>query len=162
MSRLDPKTGDIESYNASHGLQANEFNLGAHYRSPSGELFFGGINGLNAFFPETLVDNPHAPLLALTDFKIFEESVVPSPEAPLTEPIATAASHALSHHQNDLSFDFVGLHFSDRAQKRYQFKLDNYDEDWRPVRTQLPRKVPSNEPFPWMPPPPKPAVSPTA
>ncbi len=32
----------------------------------------------------------------------------------------------------------------------------------RPVSTQLPRKVPSSEPLPWMPPPPKPAVSPTA
>ena len=32
----------------------------------------------------------------------------------------------------------------------------------RPVSTQLPRKVPSSEPLPWIPPPPKPAVSPTA
>ena len=32
----------------------------------------------------------------------------------------------------------------------------------RPVRTQLPRNVPSSEPMPWMPPPPKPAASPTA
>ena len=32
----------------------------------------------------------------------------------------------------------------------------------RPVRTQLPRNVPSREPMPWIPPPPKPAASPTA
>ena len=31
----------FESFNASDGLQADEFNLGAYYRSQSGELFFG-------------------------------------------------------------------------------------------------------------------------
>ena len=32
-------------YDVSHGLQSNEFNLGAHFASPSGELFFGGVGG---------------------------------------------------------------------------------------------------------------------
>ena len=36
------------------GLQGNEFNGNATFKSNSGELFFGGINGLNAFYPEEI------------------------------------------------------------------------------------------------------------
>ena len=38
----------------SDGLQSAEFNFGAWHQSPSGELFFGGVNGFNAFVPDRL------------------------------------------------------------------------------------------------------------
>ena len=54
LSCLDPRTGQFTNYGVSDGLQASEFNFGAWYQSPSGELFFGGINGFNAFLPDRL------------------------------------------------------------------------------------------------------------
>ena len=58
LARLDPDTGAVRSYDVSDGLQSNEFNTGAYYKNPEGEMFFGGINGLKAFFPVTIRDNP--------------------------------------------------------------------------------------------------------
>ena len=33
-------------------MQSTGFNLTAYHKGPDGELFFGGVNGLNAFYPE--------------------------------------------------------------------------------------------------------------
>ena len=55
LSRFDPEHETFTNFDVRHGLQANEFNFGASHRSASGELFFGGINGYNAFYPERLL-----------------------------------------------------------------------------------------------------------
>jgi len=55
LSRFDPENETFANFDVRHGLQANEFNFGASHRSASGELFFGGINGYNAFYPERLL-----------------------------------------------------------------------------------------------------------
>ena len=64
LSRFDPENESFTNFDVRHGLQANEFNFGASLRSASGELFFGGINGYNAFFPERMLARtrsaPHA------------------------------------------------------------------------------------------------------
>src|SRR6185369_5992235 len=51
LSRLDPTTKSFNNYDLADGLQSNEFNLGSYFKSGDGELFFGGINGFNAFYP---------------------------------------------------------------------------------------------------------------
>ncbi|RYG44132.1 MAG: hypothetical protein EOO01_20075, partial [Chitinophagaceae bacterium] len=45
---------DMFAFTIEDGLQSNEFNTGAHYRSPDGRLFFGGIKGLTVFDPSKL------------------------------------------------------------------------------------------------------------
>ncbi len=55
LSRFEPGAARFTNFDVRHGLQADEFNFGAAYRSASGELFFGGINGYNAFHPEQLL-----------------------------------------------------------------------------------------------------------
>src|SRR4029077_5172039 len=47
LACLDPRTGTVSSYHRSHGLQADEFNFGSHYRTRDGRLLFGGANGYN-------------------------------------------------------------------------------------------------------------------
>ena len=58
--------GQFVNYGVSNGLQAREFNLGAWYQSTSGELFFGGLNGFNAFVPDRIRQLAQAPPVVLT------------------------------------------------------------------------------------------------
>jgi ligand-binding sensor domain-containing protein len=51
LSQFDPVALTFTNFDVNDGLQANEFNFGAAYRSATGELFFGGINGYNSFVP---------------------------------------------------------------------------------------------------------------
>ena len=65
----------FKNYSNLNGLQDNEFNQNAFYKSPSGELFFGGINGYNHFYGKDITDNLHVPPVALTGFKFMAKKL---------------------------------------------------------------------------------------
>ena len=46
ISQIDTKNNTVNNLSVTDGLQGNEFNGNAAFKSKSGELFFGGINGI--------------------------------------------------------------------------------------------------------------------
>ena len=134
ISKFNPNTFEFRNYTVDDGLQSEEFNGGAVYKSRTGEMFFGGIEGFNYFFPEDVLDNPAKPEIVLTDLKIFNESIeVGTEDSPLKKQISNTKEINLAHWQNDISFEYVGLHYANTAKNRYAFKLENYEDDWRYV-----------------------------
>ncbi len=131
LARYDPRHNTFTNYDVFHGLQSKEFNGQACYKSRQGELFFGGINGFNAFFPDRVRDNPHAPRVVITGLQLFNEAVRIGPGSPLRQHISALPEIALSHKQNDVTFEFVALHYNRPQENRYAFRLENYDEKWR-------------------------------
>ncbi len=130
ISRFTPETGEFRNYGLEIGLQDLEFNVGVAYKGPWGEMFFGGINGVNAFFPNELVENNEAPIVALTDFKLSNQRVVPGKDSPLHKPISDADEIELNYEQKDLSFDFVALHYMNPEKNTFAYQLVGYDDDW--------------------------------
>ena len=51
VSKFDPLNRTFKNFTVEDGLQSDEFNGGAYYQSKSGEMFFGGLSGVNSFFP---------------------------------------------------------------------------------------------------------------
>ncbi|MBM6839423.1 histidine kinase, partial [Clostridium saudiense] len=51
ISRFDIINEKFINFNITDGLQSNEFNGGAYLKTKSGEFLFGGINGMNSFYP---------------------------------------------------------------------------------------------------------------
>jgi diguanylate cyclase (GGDEF)-like protein len=124
LARLDPRTGSIQRFHRLHGLQAEEFNLGAHYRDRSGKLFFGGASGFNSFYPEVLEFNERPPRVVLTQFlKLNEPGMSGVPEERIQRV-------SLSHRDDVVTFRFAALDFADPRANRYQYKLDGFDDDW--------------------------------
>jgi signal transduction histidine kinase/ligand-binding sensor domain-containing protein/DNA-binding response OmpR family regulator len=131
LSRFNRKTGSFRNYNVSDGLQSNEFNTGAFYRSKSGEMFFGGINGLNYFHPSDIIDNPHPPPVVITGLKIFNRPVSPKDSnAVLQKSISEAEAITLSHRENILTFEFAALDFSAPEKNQYAYMMENFNDDW--------------------------------
>ncbi|WP_019029870.1 ligand-binding sensor domain-containing diguanylate cyclase [Colwellia piezophila] len=75
LSRMTPKAETFRNYDVGDGLQSNEFNRRASFKSKSGELFFGGINGFNRFTPESIIDDKQVPIVLITDMFLLNESV---------------------------------------------------------------------------------------
>ena len=98
---FNPQTEIFKNYNVEDGVQGSEFNAGAYFKSKSGEMFFGGLNGFNAFFPRYIDDNPHIPPVVITGFKIADEPVEISPSSPLTRSITWMEELRLSYEQNN-------------------------------------------------------------
>lgn len=130
IARFDPATGAVRTYNTSDGLQSNEFNSGAYFQNAHGEIFLGGVNGLNIFQPDALVADPVPPPVVITDFLLFDEPVQPGSEAPLTYTPLTTEAVTLTYRQNFITFTFAGLHYSAPAENRYAYKLEGLDRDW--------------------------------
>lgn len=133
LSRFNPGTGTFKNYNARDGLQGNEFNEGAYYKSKSGEMFFGGINGFNAFFPSRMKTNLHIPPVVLTAFSLFNKPVsigLESSGSPLQTTVTWAKEICLSYKQNAFSFEFAALDYTVPENNRYSYKMEGLEKDW--------------------------------
>jgi diguanylate cyclase (GGDEF)-like protein len=124
LASLDPTTGEFVSYRATHGLQADEFHFGSHYQNGRGELFFGGVDGFNAFTPERLRRNDNPPEVLLTAVLEYNR-----PMAGLGPPAAIDRLD-LGHRDDVVTFEFAALDFADPAQNRYAYRLEGFDEAW--------------------------------
>ncbi len=132
ISKFDPQSGAFKNYDERDGLQSNEFNGGAYYQSRSGEIFFGGIRGFTAFHPEQLEENPHRPPIVLTDFQIFNTSIVPDErgESALQRVISDTRELFLSYKDYVFSFKFAALDFTQPAKNRYAYMLEGFETRW--------------------------------
>ncbi len=131
ISKFDPESEYFENYGVEQGLQGRAFNLFAYHKGGDGKFYFGGPNGLNFFSPEEIYGNPVPPKLDIVDFKLFDVSVRPGENSLLAHHISTVNRIELPNNQNDLSFDYVGLHFSNSKKNRYEYMLEKYDRTWR-------------------------------
>ncbi len=55
--KFDPKTERFLNYHESDGIQSNTFIWDSYYQSGEGEIYFGGHNGITAFFPDSIEDS---------------------------------------------------------------------------------------------------------
>jgi len=129
ISRFDPHKETFRNYDVSDGLQSNEFSDGC-YQGRDGEMFFGGSNGLNAFFPESITDDPFVPPVAITSFKIFNKAVPVGAESVLKKAIPYVDSLILSYKDNVFSFEFAGLSYANSQKNRYRYKLEGLEPSW--------------------------------
>ena len=73
ISQIDTKNNTVNNLSVTDGLQGNEFNGNAAFKSKSGELFFGGINGLNAFYPEDVNSINNKSKVIFDGFKVNDK-----------------------------------------------------------------------------------------
>jgi ligand-binding sensor domain-containing protein/two-component sensor histidine kinase len=131
ISRFSPPA-DLRKVNPSHftmfsaedGLQSNEFNTGAYYRSENGQHFFGGIRGLNIFNPEKMI-TAHEPINTV----IIQATINNQPFNGDTN-IIYKKTLRLSHNKNSLAFNFAALDFVSANRLNYYYQLSDYEKDW--------------------------------
>ncbi|WP_158233323.1 two-component regulator propeller domain-containing protein [Reichenbachiella sp. 5M10] len=128
----------ISSYDKGDGLQGNFFNMGASITTSWGEMFFGGSDGFNRFYPEQIKKNPIIPEVTLTDFKVFNKSVVPSDEdgAILNKNISEAKEIHLDYTHNIFSIEFIALNYTRPEKNSYAYMMEEIDEEWNYIGNQ--------------------------
>lgn len=130
ISRFDPQTETFRNYDVTDGVQAAESNVKAFFKNQYGEMFFGGPNGFNSFFPERVQDNPHPPRVVITNFQLFNEPVEIGPESPLKQTIYKTDELTLSYQDYVISFEFAALSYTLPDKNKYAFILEGFDQDW--------------------------------
>ena len=138
VSEFNPELKTFRNFDVSDGLQSNEFKT-AYWKSPSGRMYFGGNNGFNEFFPDSIMVDNYEPRLVFTDFQIFNKSVDISRNArdqsPLKKSITETKDIVLPHGSSVISFEFAALDYSSPEKKRYSYQMEGFDADWNEVGT---------------------------
>lgn len=110
----------FKKYGFHEGLQRNQYNGGAYYKSRDAEMFFGGTNGFSCFYADKIKDNTHKPPVVITGFKIFD-----APTA-----LSGNGKVSMTYRDNFISFEFAALDFANQAKNQYAYKLEGFDQDW--------------------------------
>jgi len=135
LSKFNPKTQIFKNYFKENGLQSNLFNY-ASCKTRSGEMFFGGINGVTAFYPDKIRDNSYIPPVYITDFKVSNQPVKIGGENPiLNEHISETQKIKLSYKHSVFSFTFAALNYATSEQNKYSYMMEGFDTDWNDVGT---------------------------
>ncbi len=130
LSRFSPAAETFRNYDAFDGLQGNEFNTRIVAQANDGRMFFGGTNGLTAFYPQAIVDSTYQPPVILDDFDLFNQSVHPGDNSPLSIPIWLTDNLTLDYDQNFLSFEFSVLNYAFGDNNHYRYRLEGLETAW--------------------------------
>jgi len=133
IDMFDPVTGVFKQYTAKDGLLDGSYFVGSGYQAPDGTMYFGGITGMTAFHPLRIHDNPMPPQVAITDFSIFNQSILTAimredvlPKGPLD----AAKAVTLGPRDAMFSIEFAAMHFADPQRNSYAYQLEGFDPQW--------------------------------
>lgn len=124
VSKFDPRTEKFQNFTISDGLQSNEFNQGACAQAKDGAIYFGGISGLNRFYPGKISLNQYLPPVALTSLTQDGSPLQTGKPAELTDEIT------LKWPKNSFGFGFSSLSLAEPQKNQFAYRLDNFDSDW--------------------------------
>lgn len=117
MVKFDPKSREFDRT----GLPEDPVFRTA-FQGKDGQLFFGGNLGMYAFYSDEVKGSPFPPEVLITSLEVSGE--------PYELTKNGGDQITLSHQQNDFHFEYVGLHYSDPLNNKYQYRLIPYDDKW--------------------------------
>lgn len=136
IAKYDPQHNKSSLYSVVDGLPANQFSARL-FRTPAGKMYFGSVNGLVVFHPDSITQNPIVPNVFITELKIFNKPVVAGEEDKiLTRHISETREISLNFEQNFITLSFVALNFSSPHGNKYKYRLRGIDKDWIMVDNQ--------------------------
>ena len=138
LSRFDPQSDSFRNFDVADGLPGNKFNARVYSKTRDGQLFFGGTNGLVAFYPDRIKENRHIPEIVITDFRVFNKPVgirknimaSDTEQYLLNKSISETQEIIISYRENVFSLEFAALDFSAPNKNMYAYKMEDVDPDW--------------------------------
>jgi len=124
ISVFEPTVKQFRNYDINDGLQSNEFNGGAFYKTKNNELLFGGINGFNIIEPDKVPFNSYKPFANITSIKTDDSTYSASQYTPQIKRIS------LPSKENNISFEFASSDYVNTPKNRFEYKLDGYNKNW--------------------------------
>lgn len=131
LACLNPKTDAIKVYTTANGLISDQFNFNSAYKDAKGKLYFGTVNGMVSFYPNSFEETSFSPPVYLTSFEIFNRKVeIDSLRSPLKKSITFTDKITLEHDQSTFSIEFAALSYASPQTTQYAYILDGVEKDW--------------------------------
>lgn len=124
VAKIDTVSWQVTPFGVFDGLQGYEFNIGASYQSASGEIFFGGVSGLNSFVPDSITVNTTVPSIVFTSLEVIGSN------GRLEMPLDGKSEITIPSGFNLFTVEFSALDFSRPEKNVYAYKLDGVQDQW--------------------------------
>lgn len=128
LNYLDWRTQSFRNYYQKDGLTHNEFNRFSAFKDSQNTYYFGGINGLNVFDSEDLIQKKIVPtplLTKVTKYDRKQDSIYT-----YNKGMHQVQEINLSPYDTDLKLDFVLPLFHEPLQHQFSTFLEGYDKNW--------------------------------
>ena len=130
----DSLSFQFKNYGIYDGLQGKEFNSTAALKTRDGELWFGGTDGLNAFYPLEIKEDSSLSKLVISDIRIDNETVKPGEvingRVLFKKPIFNTYKIVLKYIENTFIIDFVALNYFLPGKNKYAYTLEGFSDKW--------------------------------
>jgi ligand-binding sensor domain-containing protein len=142
--KFSPETNSTYTFTTQDGLQSKQFVAGSFFQNKkTGKIYFGGYNGINHFYPDSIKLSDFQPNIAFESFKVFNSEIGINKEyngkVILTNAISYTDKVVLSFRENVFSIEFAALDFSGAKNIRYSYMLEGANNNW--IETDAENKI---------------------
>lgn len=134
ISKFTPKEKKFINYYAGDGLQGNEFTRTAVFKDKRGKIYFGGTNGVTAFYPEDITEIKKKLNVLVTGFYVANRAIKKGDKSGKNTITDTAVMDSerftLAYNENTFSIDFSVLEFSNPDRISYRYKIKELGNEW--------------------------------
>jgi ligand-binding sensor domain-containing protein/sensor histidine kinase YesM len=124
LSKFNPDNEVFHNFNNQDDLHSSTFGPNLNAVLSSGELAFGGINGIIVFDPYNITSNKYVPPVVITDFKTYGRSIIKDKN------INDLQAVTLSYEEKYFTIDFSALDYTSPEKNQYLYKLEGFDDEW--------------------------------
>ncbi len=131
ISCFIPNEKVFRNYSGIDGLKVSQFNNYSFCKSKSGLIYFGGTNGVVAFYPEKMVDNPFNPQPKISKISVFNQTVVPFDKTEiLKDNIFNTKEIKLNPKFSNITIEFVVCNYLSGKHNTFAYRLEGVDKTW--------------------------------
>ncbi len=121
LYRFNPLTNQIKKFTASDGIKSKF--VCRIMQASTGEMWLTGLNNINIFRPEEIVDYDNPPIVQITGIRINDSAYTRQGE------VSEIKNMTLSYQDNTIDLEFVAIEFGDSPSNIVKFRLDNLDAE---------------------------------
>jgi len=118
----NPDLTIFKKFDFADNIQGLVFNGSSGLKAGNGMAFFGGINGINYFFPEKIAMDDRPLSVSVQSVRVNDRDSVA-----WWQPVA---KFVVPFRQNTLNFEVVAPYFNNAGKVQYRYRLSGHSDDW--------------------------------
>ncbi|MGW9684886.1 two-component regulator propeller domain-containing protein [Flagellimonas sp. 2504JD1-5] len=134
LHHYDVKRDSLGSYFNIDGLQGNNFARKSAFKATRGMLYFGGDDGVSAFYPSLIKKNELTPNLAISQIEVLNKPATDLIPTQIEKGVEYVESLKLDYDQSSFSFQFAAIGDVLKPEYHYAYRLEGFDREWITAR----------------------------
>ena len=122
ISRFSQNYNTFQNFTIADGLQSSEFNGRSCFKADTGYMYFGGVNGFNAFNPSNVDVNGFIPKVMLDTFEVNGVN------------LEDRSNIKLKYNENNIKVSLFTTNYINTKTMQYYYTLNGQNNGWNTTK----------------------------